>query len=162
MLLILSFIGTAGLFVLLSAFLLAVLQVLVYAGAVVVLFLFIIMLLDVETDRKQKFKKFTLAASLTAFGLLTVAVLQLFALNDVLPLQEPANITQLPPPEAPLAYTTAPKSFGYSLFTKYMLPFQLTGFLLLIAMIGVILISKKYEPVTLPPSDNPETNNGSV
>jgi NADH-quinone oxidoreductase subunit J len=44
-------------------------------------------------------------------------------------------------------FTTSAKSFGYSLFTKYMLPFQVTGFLLLAAMIGVIVVSKKHEAV---------------
>ncbi|MGB0743546.1 MAG: NADH-quinone oxidoreductase subunit J, partial [Opitutales bacterium] len=43
-----------------------------------------------------------------------------------------------------IPFTTSPKSFGYSLFTKYMLPFQVTGFLLLAAMIGVIVVSKKH------------------
>lgn len=159
MFLILSFIGTAGLFVLLSAFLLAVLQVLVYAGAVVVLFLFIIMLLDVEANKQRRFNPYILAASLVAFGLLTTAALQLFVFNNGLAIQEAPEITQLPPPETPLAYSTAPKSFGYSLFTKYMLPFQLTGLLLLVAMIGVILISKKYNPETPRHADTLETNN---
>ncbi len=158
MFLILSFVGTAGLFVLLSAFLLAVLQILVYAGAVVVLFLFIIMLLDVEADKKVKFRKFSLGAGLLGLGLLTVAMLQLFVVSHGLPALEPAEISPLPPPSDPLTYATAPKSFGYSLFTKYMLPFQVIGFLLLLAMIGVVLISKKYDPGSAKHAKNPKGN----
>ncbi|MEM9226532.1 MAG: NADH-quinone oxidoreductase subunit J [Verrucomicrobiota bacterium] len=148
MYMILSFIGMAALFLLLDAFFLAVLQVLVYAGAVMVLFLFIIMLLDVERASKIRPSVLTLAASLVAFGLLVVGIGTLFLGGDA-----PTSAMQ-PVPEIPMAdgsdnpmeYATASRSFGYGLFTKYMLPFQVTGFLLLSAMIGVIVLSKRLGP----------------
>ena len=83
------------------------------------------------------------------FGLLVLLICQAFSGAH---LPEP---TLLPVAENPtgteegFAFTTSAKSFGYILFTKYMLPFQVTGFLLLAAMIGVIVVSKKAkEPGT--------------
>ncbi len=147
MCMIVSFVGTAALFVLLESYFLAILQVLVYAGAVMVLFLFIIMLLDVDKSEGDYLKdKMTLGASVVGFALLTVLVCSAFAGGHHLP--EPAllPVSELPSGEGiGIPFTTSAKSFGYSLFTKYMLPFQVTGFLLLAGMIGVIVVSKKHE-----------------
>lgn len=147
MCMIVAFVSTAALFVLLEAYFLAILQVLVYAGAVMVLFLFIIMLLDVDKDTSHILKdKLTLGASIMGFALLIILICAAFAGDSSLP--EP---TLLPVSENPVGdgigipFTSSAKSFGYSLFTKYMLPFQVTGFLLLAAMIGVIVVSKKHE-----------------
>ncbi|WPJ95328.1 NADH-quinone oxidoreductase subunit J [Coraliomargarita algicola] len=147
MCMIVSFVATAGMFVLLEAYFLAVIQILVYAGAVMVLFLFIIMLLDVDKETNQILKdKLTLGASIIGFALLVVMICSAFCGNQHLP-----ETTLLPVLENPtgegigIPFTTSAKSFGYSLFTKYMLPFQVTGFLLLSAMIGVIVVSKKHK-----------------
>jgi NADH-quinone oxidoreductase subunit J len=149
MCMIVAFLGTAALFVLLEAYFLAVLQVVVYAGAVMVLFLFIIMLLDVEKgEGGNEYKdKLTLAAS--AAGFLLVAVLVCTAFSGA-NLPEPALTAVSDNPtvfDGGIPFTTSAKSFGYSLFTKYMLPFQVTGFLLLAAMIGVIVVSKKHDVI---------------
>jgi NADH-quinone oxidoreductase subunit J len=148
MCMIVSFVGTAALFVLLEAYFLAILQVLVYAGAVMVLFLFIIMLLDVDRGDRERIARdrLSLLASVAAFSLILLLAAGLFAGATHLP--EPGVV---PVPSAPsgaesgLPFTTSAKSFGYGLFTKYMLPFQVTGFLLLAAMLGVIVVSKKYK-----------------
>jgi NADH-quinone oxidoreductase subunit J len=144
MCMIVSFVGTAALFVLLEAYFLAILQVLVYAGAVMVLFLFIIMLLDVENAKITEYKdKLTVGASALGFMLIVILVCSAFAGGN---LPEPTLHPVSENPEvfdAGIPFTTSAKSFGYSLFTKYMLPFQVTGFLLLSAMIGVIVVSKK-------------------
>lgn len=145
MCMIVSFLSTAALFVLLEAYFLAIIQVLVYAGAVMVLFLFIIMLLDVDKEGGiiEYKSKLTTSASFLGFALFVVLVCTLFSGTH---LPEPEL---LPVPENPIEFgkgvplTSSSKSFGYSLFTKYMLPFQVTGFLLLAAMIGVIVVSKK-------------------
>lgn len=151
MFMIVSFVGVAAMFLLLDAFFLAILQVLVYAGAIMVLFLFIVMLLDVEAASKKRFNWVALAASVVGLLLMvaggvyllyysgeTAAVLAQTSLQEVSPLPEQASANWIP-------FTTSARSFGYSLFTKYMLPFQVTGFLLLIAMIGVIVVSKKID-----------------
>ncbi|MGC6424780.1 MAG: NADH-quinone oxidoreductase subunit J [Lentimonas sp.] len=147
MAMIVSFVGTAALFVLLEAYFLAILQVLVYAGAVMVLFLFIIMLLDVNKGEPSYLKdKMTLGASIVGFGLMVILVCTAFMTGDHLPNPELLPVEKNPTGEGEgLPFTTSMKSFGYSLFTKYMLPFQVAGFLLLAAMIGVIVVSKKQE-----------------
>lgn len=140
MFLIISLVGIASLFVLLSAFFLAVLQVLVYAGAVVVLFLFVIMLLEDGEERRLSPDKITGVAGIIAFILLLAGVIFIVLSPEMV----------LPGlPEKPTLATTAPvgdvpNHYGYHLFTSYMLPFQVAGFLLLAAMIGVILISRRH------------------
>ncbi|MFT3831170.1 MAG: NADH-quinone oxidoreductase subunit J [Opitutaceae bacterium] len=130
--LFLTFFGMAGLFVLLEAYFLAILQVLVYAGAVVVLFAFIVMLLDVDSNKRRPIGKFAKVAAGISLALLGTGVLWLFHKN------------QLSGPALPLeASGGALKTYGRQLFTTYLLPMQVAGFLLLIAMIGVIAISKK-------------------
>lgn len=150
MCMIVSFVSTAALFVLLEAYFLAVLQVLVYAGAVMVLFLFIIMLLDVDKDTNQLLKdKMTLVASVVGFALLVILVCSAFATAEHLPETALLPVNENPDGDTVgIPFTTSIKSFGYSLFTKYMLPFQVTGFLLLAAMIGVIVVSKNHEENT--------------
>jgi len=143
---IVSFVSTAALFVLLEAYFIAVLQVLVYAGAVMVLFLFIIMLLNVEKGEGGGYAKdrISLAASIIGFALVAVLVAAAFGSGEHLP--EPGLVEVVENPigsNGGFEFSTAVKSFGYSLFSKYMLPFQVAGFLLLAGMIGVIVVSKK-------------------
>src|SRR5262245_61249349 len=78
MFLVLTIVSLAGLFVLLHAFFLAAVQILVYAGAVMVLFLFVIMLLDLKEEARRRFQTFSVAAGLISVGALAaVAVLSI-------------------------------------------------------------------------------------
>jgi len=131
MFLVLTIISMAGLFVLLRAFFLAAVQVLVYAGAVMVLFLFVIMLLDLKEEERRKIKKLGLVAGLISVG----AIVGIF-LKSLLATQPGKG---LPAPTA-VGDTAA---LGKMLFTKYLLPFEIVSILLLVAMVGVILLSKK-------------------
>ena len=156
MYMIASFVGMACLFVLLDAFFIAVLQILVYAGAVMVLFLFIIMLLDMDEREDLRHRSLPAMAAIVAFGLLLVTVLGFFKGNfegeRLPPVQEPVASAYIEEAHdldnaAPsLPYSTKAKTFGYGLFSKYMLPFQVTGILLLVAMVGVIVLSKPHKP----------------
>ena len=143
MCMIVALVSTAGLFVLLEAYFLAILQVLVYAGAVMVLFLFIIMLLDVDKEENYEYlkHKFAFIARLLGFSLLFFLVFNSFS-ETYLPSTELVQITN-EGEAGTIDFSNTAKSFGQILFTKYMLPFQVIGFLLLVAMIGVIVISKK-------------------
>ena len=150
MFMILSLVGVASLFVLLEAFFLAVLQVLVYAGAVMVLFLFIIMLMDVGPDSGKgtalsKTRLLSGFFALLGVGILTVLTLEYsgVAADSAAHWQDVTEETSVE--GANVVFSKSVKSFGYGLFTKYMLPLQVAGFLLLAAMDGVIVLSKKHD-----------------
>lgn len=130
---LLSLVGVAGLFALLEAYLLAVLLILVYAGAVVALFLFIIMLLDVQHPSAWNVKGLSTFAAVIATALLVGGVVS-FAVHGKIVSPDLATI---PAVGADL------KAYAYALFTTYLLPVQVVGFLLLTAMLGVIVLSKK-------------------
>jgi NADH-quinone oxidoreductase subunit J len=129
----LSLVGVAGLFVMLEAYLLAFVLLLVYAGAVAALFLFIVMLLDTHTTKVRPRGPISLVASVIAAALLAVGVLTF--------VRQP-QLAIAPAVEVPGA---ALKAYAYELFTTYLLPVQIVGFLLLIAMLGVIVLSRKQE-----------------
>src|ERR1051326_8100440 len=125
MFLVMTIASLAGLFVLLHAFFLAAVQVLVYAGAVMVLFLFVIMLLDLRAEERQRLKAVSAVCGAIAVG----AILFVF-LQTLLHASLGAH-------EAPtLEGSTIP--LGRVLFTRFLLPFEIVSFLLLVAMVGVI------------------------
>ena len=130
--LVVSFIGLAGLFILLDAHFLGIIQILVYTGAVMVLFLFIIMLLDTTPGTFKSFHKLTVAASILGLALMGIGIMTMFK-RGVLP-DSPANV---PVPTL--------QDYAAQLFTTYLLPVQIVGFMLLIAMLGVIVLSKRFE-----------------
>ncbi len=131
---LLGLVGLSGLFVLLEAYLLAVLLVFVYAGAVVALFLFIVMLLDVRGGRRPDFSKSTIGAATAAAALLTVGIVSLHSRGQLV-----GDLPAGPGVGAEL------KAYAHGLFTTYLLPVQIVGFMLLIAMLGVIVLSKRHE-----------------
>lgn len=144
MFMILAFLGIAAIFVLLEAYFVAVLQVLVYAGAVMVLFLFIIMLLHRHSTVLFTTHRGTLFFGSLGLVLLLGGVGYLFYRPETIftgDLQE-LTVSGLPDETNPMGFATQVKAFGYGLFTKYMLPLQVVGLLLLLAMMGVILLSK--------------------
>jgi NADH-quinone oxidoreductase subunit J len=130
MFLVLTIISMAGLFVLLHAFFLAAVQILVYAGAVIVLFLFVIMLLDLKAETVRKIKIYGFFAGVISVG----AILMIFLKS--------LHATSLTSDSAPMV-EGGTEALGKLLFTGYVLPFEVVSILLLVAMIGVILLSKK-------------------
>jgi NADH-quinone oxidoreductase subunit J len=126
----------AGLFVLLNAFFLAAIQVLVYAGAVMVLFLFIIMLLDLKAEAVRPRKFFVLVAGVA------VSLLFCYGLSQVLE-SLPMGLLRLS--DLPARTTSDVPEIGTLLFTRYLLPFEITSLLLLVATVGVILLSRKED-----------------
>jgi len=131
--LLVSLVGLAGLFIQLDAGLLAFVLLLVYAGAVVALFLFIVMLLDTK-GHTQSFRPFSVVAAALAGLLLLVGVYSL-------------STRVLLSSAAPAGPAPGFKDYAHQLFTTYLLPVQIVGFLLLVAMLGVIVISKRFAPV---------------
>jgi NADH-quinone oxidoreductase subunit J len=132
--LVICFMGLSALFMSLDAFFIGIIQVLVYTGAVMVLFLFIIMLLDLRAETRRKMN--------------TVAVVGGSVVALVFFLQIYLVIGQLSAAKEPFPPLSSPKmddvhSVGLLLFSNYNLPFQIIGVLVLVATVGVIVLSKR-------------------
>ena len=138
---ILSMVSLAVLFLTLDAFFLAALQVLVYAGAIMVLFLFVIMMLNVDKEQRSQPKLFAAVAGMIVTAVVVALGLHWAGQGAI----QPPEVGALPTAENPLAFAKGAKAFGYALLTKYMLPIQVTGFLLLVAMVGVILLGRRQK-----------------
>jgi len=129
--LILAFFNAAGLFVLLGAEFIAMILVIVYVGAVAVLFLFVVMMLDIDFVKlRQGAKKFAPLGLVVGIALLA----ELVMLYQVWP--EPPTVVT---PDILAVDNT--KAIGNVLYTQYVLPFQVSGLILLVAMIGAIVLT---------------------
>jgi NADH-quinone oxidoreductase subunit J len=127
--LIISFFGTAMVYYLLGAPFLGILEVIIYAGAIMVLFLFIIMMLRVERKAEHRFSlgQWLPAATL---GLVFLVLVGLLVFTD-------------PGAGAALtAATVSPRVFGRALFQRYWLAVEIVSFLLLIVLIGALFLGK--------------------
>ena len=134
MFLVTTMISISGLFVLLNAYFLAAVQILVYAGAVMVLFLFVIMLLDVQETARRKLRVVSLVMGFAAVG----------ALFGVYKSSVEATYEDVEAVDEVVVGST--EALARGLFSKdngFILPFEIVSILLLVAMIGAILLSKK-------------------
>jgi NADH-quinone oxidoreductase subunit J len=139
--LILAFFNAAGLFVLMGAEFLAMILVIVYVGAVAVLFLFVVMMLDINfTELRQGFLQYLPVGALIGLVLLVELILVLGGLVAV-PQTAPAL---LPIPDPAKVHNTA--ALGQVLYTKYIYLFQGSGLILLVAMIGAIVLTLRNRP----------------
>lgn len=154
------FVGLAGLFIGLSAFFVGVIQILVYTGAIMVLFLFIIMLLDLKDEEKRAK---SLAPTAAGLSLVVAFVVQLVGVLSRTPNKTAAVLDQETLAAAAKTlvenHTIAEGGkiatsltggrlpdvhlIGHTLFTDYNLPLQILGVLLLVATVGVVALSKK-------------------
>ena len=138
--LILAFFNAAGLFVLLGAEFLAMILVIVYVGAVAVLFLFVVMMLDINFEELRKGFASYLPIGLLVAGLLLV---ELVLLSGAWTFAGGAEAARKAPAVADLANT---KALGSILYTDYVYVFQAAGLILLVAMIGAILLTHRQRP----------------
>ena len=135
--LILAFFAAAGLFVLIGAEFLAMLLVVVYVGAVAVLFLFVVMMLDVDfVELKQGTLRYWPFAALIGIAFIAQIALASFA-------REGSNTATFD--ASPGADTNA-EAIGQVMYTEYFLLFQLSGLILLVAMIGAIVLTLRERP----------------
>jgi len=135
--LILAFVSAAGLFILLGAEFLAMILVVVYVGAVAVLFLFIVMLLDVDFARmKQGFVQYLPQGALIAFLVAAELIYVVAGFSAAPKAAAPAT------PSGTLSNTAA---LGEVLYTRYFYFFQAAGLILLTAMIGAIVITLHHK-----------------
>ena len=126
---ILSFAATAGLFVLLDAYLIAVVEVLVYAGAIMVLFLFVIMLINLRAEEHEGLRLNPLAILAAA----TFLALVTRALQDLGPAVG----------RAPNALEGSPGVVADALFSRYAVAFETVSVLLLAAILGTVVLSRR-------------------
>ena len=137
--LIVTFFSMGGLYLLLNAEFIALMQILVYAGAVMVLFLFVIMLLNLKPRigrREEFYNRLKIALPLAALmiGIILTVVFHPLAKLGEHGLQSEQWI---------ISHGGNIKAVGEVLFRRYLLPFELTSVLLLIAVIGVVILGKK-------------------
>ncbi len=140
--LILAFVNAAGLFVLLGAEFLAMILIVVYVGAVAVLFLFVVMMLDVDfAELRQGFLNYLPVGALVGAVLLAelLVVVGAWAIGpDVA-----KAITAPIPPASEISNTQA---LGLVLYTRYVYFFQAAGLILLVAMVGAIVLTLQHKP----------------
>jgi NADH-quinone oxidoreductase subunit J len=140
--LILTFFTTAGLFVLMGAEFLAMLLVVVYVGAVAVLFLFVVMMLDINFDElKQGFLSY-----LPFGGLIALMLFAQFALVGGAWIEARVDPAVLASPTPKPDLVTNAEAIGRVLYTDYIYFFQLAGMVLFVAMIGAIVLTLRHRP----------------
>ena len=139
--LILSFFSAAGLFVLLGAEFLAMLLVVVYVGAVAVLFLFVVMMLDVDfASLRQGFARYMPLGALVA----GVLAFEMVAVSATVASKGAAAANA--DPQASLGHLSNTETIGQVLYTHYAYFFQAAGLVLLVAMIGAITLTLRHKP----------------
>tara|TARA_B100001057_G_scaffold392506_1_gene401097 strand:+ start:795 stop:1409 length:615 start_codon:yes stop_codon:yes gene_type:complete len=135
--LILAFLNAAGIFVILHAEFLAMILIIVYVGAVAVLFLFVVMMLDIKTTIEKSNILQYMPIGLF-IGFVFIAELVIVLINTKLEL---SNMQILSNPLNKFAELSNTKAIGSILYTDYILHFQLAGVILLVAMIGSIVLT---------------------
>lgn len=131
--LLVMFFHVAGLYVLLNAEFIAAVQIIVYAGAILVLYLFVVMLLNLRAE--ESYQKQYLAGVIVGLAILIEAVL-IVSRSGFADRMLPAA-----PSPAPLPGNT--EGIGRALYTTYLFPFEVASLVLLVAMIGAIILAKK-------------------
>ncbi len=142
--LILAFVNAAGLFVLTGAEFLAMILVIVYVGAVAVLFLFVVMMLDVDfAALRQGFLDYLPIGAVVGI-VFFIELLMMLAVGTGAFGTGPAKVIAEPIP--PLADVTNTEALGLVLYTRYVYYFQAAGLILLVAMIGAIVLTLRHKP----------------
>lgn len=132
MALVLTFLGIAGLYVMLAAEFVAVVQILIYSGAITIIMLFGIMLTKHADEEKKTSwaKKGFVLSGITAFFILMYMAIRNLSLG----------------PEAQNLHENNTEQIGMMLFTEYVIPFELVSVVLLVALVGAVILAKKDDP----------------
>lgn len=140
--LILAFFNAAGLFVLLGAEFIAMILVIVYVGAVAVLFLFVVMMLDISFANMRKGMMKYVPVGLLAGGVLLAELITVFVSWKFADKVQTNIVAPTPDPEQ----VTNTEALGRILYTDYIFAFQVAGLILLVAMIGAIVLTHRRRP----------------
>ncbi len=138
--LIITFFSISGHYVLLNAQFLAVVNIIVYAGAIMVLFLFVVMLMNLNKEDKSFSKPFIILSGAIISALFFALTVGIFLQSDV----KENNQTLLA--EGNIGLT---ETLGSVLYSDYVIPFELASILFMGAMIGAVLLSKKTEDLNV-------------
>lgn len=130
--LVVSFFAFAALYAMLAAHFIAVIQILLYAGAIMVLFIFVIMLLNIK---EEELKPRQMQFSGLLGGGIVIYLIVLFSLSLL-----KTKLSLFPEIPEDFGYVTP---IGQLLFTKYLIPFELTSVLLLVAIVGSVVMGKR-------------------
>jgi len=140
--LILSFFNAAGLFILLGAEFVAMILVIVYVGAVAVLFLFVVMMLDINFAELRKGINSYLPFGIFLGAILFIELVFLVFQNWIAPTGGAAVTAPIPSP----AQVSNTRALGQLIYTHYLYVFQVAGLILLVAMIGAIVLTLRHRP----------------
>ena len=132
--LVITLFSLAGIFLLLEAYFLAAVQIIVYAGAIMVLFLFVIMLLNPEKEAKFLSLTHPRTSIITILSIVFIGMIFSLVTGSVEYIGEAASSV------GDLGTT---QNIGITLFTKYLLPFEIASLLLLVALVGAVLMTKR-------------------
>jgi NADH-quinone oxidoreductase subunit J len=133
--LILTFFTISGHYILLNAQFLAAVNIIVYAGAIMVLFLFVIMFLNLKKEQAEESSAITKIAAVVSSGLLLVILVAVLKSVANVPVEASSFDSQI----------GLVKNLGKVLFRDFLLPFELASVLFLSAMVGAVLLGKKEE-----------------
>jgi NADH-quinone oxidoreductase subunit J len=134
--LVATFFLISGHYILLNAQFLAIVNIIVYAGAIMVLFLFVLMLLNLNQDKIQKTAYMLKISSVIIGGLFLVILVA--ALKDSL------NFENIEGVKTDVGYV---KVLGQTLFSKYIVPFEISSVLFISAMVGALMLAKKEKEI---------------
>ena len=136
---VLTFLATAGLYVMLHSQFIAIVQVIVYAGAIMMLILFVVMLLDLEVELRSRLK-FLYSK---AIGALFAVLLMLGIFYAVTTRVLKGNVGSFTPEK--MSAVGNVKAVGKVLFTEYLFPFEVASILLVVGIVGAVIMSKRRE-----------------
>jgi NADH-quinone oxidoreductase subunit J len=130
--LVITFFSIAGHYILLNAQFLAIVHIVVYAGAIMVLFLFVIMLMNLNEETEPQKKPYLKIAAVIGWGLLLVVLVGSLRGAEQMTAYQPQNVQ-----------VGLVSNLGKVLFKEFLFPFEISSVLLLAAMVGAIMIGKK-------------------
>lgn len=132
--LVITFFFISGLYIMMNAQFLAIVNLIVYAGAIMVLFLFVLMLLNLNKEAEPKTPTLTWVIASIAAG--TLFIVFIGALKDIVLVTRPGD-------QVAVSNIGLVKNLGNTLFTKYVVPFEISSILFISAMVGAILLAKR-------------------
>lgn len=136
--LVVTFFFISGLYIMMNAQFLAIVNIIVYAGAIMVLFLFVLMLLNLNKEAEPRTPLFVMLSSIVAGGILFLVIIA--GLKDVVLTSQQGDLVSV-------SNIGLVENLGQVLFTKYVVVFEISSILFISAMVGAVLLAKREKPM---------------